>query len=1136
MKLTILLMTVALLQVNAGAFSQKVTIKGKNLTLKEVFSTIRKQTGYNFFYSYASLQKAKRVTLDVKDEALTEVLSLCFAGQPLSYSIEKETVFVTGAVAPPDRMGRVDPAAELPRLAVVEVKGTVLSDKGEPLVGVSVNVKGSNQGTFTDASGKFSIKVDKGATLVLTIIGYKEKDIEVTDQTTLNIRMNSISAALSEVTVIGYGTRTQGALTGAISTVSHEVFEDRPLNNTYDALEGAIPGVTITKGSGQPGNNGGQYTLQVRGNSSINGNAPLILIDGVPSDFSMINPADIAQITVLKDAAAAIYGARAADGVILVTTKKGKKGAPDIMYTVNFGVKTPTYLRKTMNTLHFAEFLSEGLENVGLSGFPDSVIQKIKDNAPPDLTPGAGWNYGLSSYPAFYGSVDWNKVVYKNSSQELHNLSISGGGDYDTYLLSFGYNQDNGIVNFGENNSKRYNMRLNYDLRPFKGLSIETRTTYQTNPTIEPSQLGNALTNVPRLFPYQPVYNPLGEFYGYQGYQNPAEILAENGTRKYGDARFNTNIKADYEVIPGLKVTGQAAVNVDYYTDNATYPTYTRYNWAGEVQDIRSSPNSAYYTNNKSTDNLYQVYVDYNKNFGLDHRIDVTAGTSLEQISSQGQTTWGYNFPTNNIFTLDLADRTQVAYANFTGNLASQALDSYFGRFSYSFKNRVFLDVTGRADGSSKFSPSKRWSEIFPSAALAYNISEEKFIKDLNVFDLLKLRTSWGKMGNQDIASLGLFDYIPLITIGGVYPIGSPAAGLQGAVANPASATRTWETIRNENIGIDLAALRSRLSFSFDVFNKTNEDMLVNIAVPATFGGTPPSSNQGRLVTKGFETSIGWKDHIGDFRYGIALQVSDNKNKLVSLQNTDSYVEGLNGTRQGYSTNSIFGYVYEGIIKNQQQLTAYKQLQGVPADLGIGDVMLKDVDGDGKISEYGDNTKAHPGDMVYLGNTNPRYTFSSTINVGYKQFDLQVFLQGVGKRMIQYSGNIAIPNTFFWPSLDYYYGKTWSVDRPNAQYPRYIPGSVGHDDLIGWDYHTSSLVMQNAAYLRVKVLTVGYNLPPSVARKVRMKSARVYFSGQDLFTICKGTLGGNFDPEDQYQNEGTYPFNRVYSMGLSVKF
>ena len=429
-----------------------------------------------------------------------------------------------------------------------------------------------------------------------------------------------------------------------------------------------------------------------------------------------------------------------------------------------------------------------------------------------------------------------------------------------------------------------------------------------------------------------------------------------------------------------------------------------------------------------------------------------------------------------------------------------------------------------------------RSSEIFPSAALAYNISEEKFIKDLNVFDLLKLRTSWGKMGNQDIASLGLFDYIPLITIGGVYPIGSPAAGLQGAVANPASATRTWETIRNENIGIDLAALRSRLSFSFDVFNKTNEDMLVNIAVPATFGGTPPSSNQGRLVTKGFETSIGWKDHIGDFRYGIALQVSDNKNKLVSLQNTDSYVEGLNGTRQGYSTNSIFGYVYEGIIKNQQQLTAYKQLQGVPADLGIGDVMLKDVDGDGKISEYGDNTKAHPGDMVYLGNTNPRYTFSSTINVGYKQFDLQVFLQGVGKRMIQYSGNIAIPNTFFWPSLDYYYGKTWSVDRPNAQYPRYIPGSVGHDDLIGWDYHTSSLVMQNAAYLRVKVLTVGYNLPPSVARKVRMKSARVYFSGQDLFTICKGTLGGNFDPEDQYQNEGTYPFNRVYSMGLSVKF
>lgn len=1120
MKLTTFLLLVGLLQVHAGADSQKVTLTGSNMPLKEVFSQIRKQTGYNFFYSYSVLDQAKPVSLSVRNEDLKDVLALCFDGQPLSFSIEKHTVFV------------VQKALEADTVKVIPVSGTVLNEQGIPLAGVSIAVNGTNQGTFTDADGHFAIRVPRGATLSFSFVGYKTAEATAS-QGVLRIQLSPANAAIAEVTVVGYGTRTKGALTGAVSAVNADVFENRPLNNSYDALQGALPGVTITKGSGQPGNLNQQYTLQVRGYSSIANGQPYILIDGIPGDFNLINPADIASVTVLKDASAAIYGARAADGVILITTKKGRRGSPDITYTFNYGLKQPTYLRKVMNTLHFAEFMNEGFQNVGITGFGDSVFQKIKADAAPDPV---GWNYGLSAYPGFYGSVDWNKVIYKNSSQQLHTLSLSGGNDNSDYLLSLGYNEDNGIVKFGQNHSERYNLRLNYDFRPFKGLSIETRTTYQENPTVEPSQLGNALTNIPRIFPYQPVYNPLGEFYGYQGYQNPAEILQEDGIRKYALNRFNTNFKLDYSILPGLKVTGQASINVDNYTDNATYPTYTRYDWYGNVQDIRQNPNSAYWANSKTVDKLYQGYLDYVRDLGGNNRIDVTAGASLEQINSVGQTTWGYNFPTNNIFTLNLADRTQTAYANFTGNLSDQALGSYFGRFSYSYHDKIVLDVTGRADGSSKFAPNERWTAVFPAAALAYNISQEKFIQHLKTFDLLKLRASWGKMGNQDIGSLGLYDYIPLVTLGGVYPIGSPNAGLTGATSNPASTNRTWETIVDKNIGIDLAALKSRLNFSFDYYNKINTDMLVNITVPATYGGTPPSSNQGRLVTKGFELTVGWKDHIGDFRYSVQAQLSDNTNKLVSLANSTVYGEGLNYAHQGYPINSIFGYVYQGIIRNQQQLTAYKSLQGVPTSLGLGDVMLKDVDGDGKISEYGDGTKAHPGDLVYLGNTNPRYLYSGNINVGYKQFDLSIFLQGVGKRTIQYNGNIAIPNTFFWPSLDYYYGKTWTQENPNAKYPRYIPGSVGHDDLIGWDYHTSSLVLQNDAYLRFKVITVGYNLPTTVAQRIHAKSARLYISGQDLFTISKGTLGGNFDPEDQYQNEGTYPLDKVYSIGLSVKF
>jgi len=428
-----------------------------------------------------------------------------------------------------------------------------------------------------------------------------------------------------------------------------------------------------------------------------------------------------AQGYVLKDAAASIYGARAADGVILVTTKNGRKGAAVIDYTANVGVKSPTYLRKIQNTLQYAEFQDEGLRNAGIAGFPQEVFDKIKANAAPDLN--KGWNYGITNYPGFYGYTNWNKVIYKNATQQLHNIAISGGGENTNYLVSLGYNHDNGLLRFGENASDRYNVRLNYDFRLARNLSLETRSSFENVVTKEPTMLGNALTNVTRQFPYQPVYNPEGQFYGYQGYENPAQSLAEAGTRKYSLSRFNTNVKLDYTVIDGLKLTGQVAVRFDYWNDNGITRTFTRYNYAGDIQDIRNTPNSAYYENRKTLYKLYQAYADYNKQIGMDHHINLTAGTSLEQTSYEGQRTTGYNFPSNDIFTLNLADRTDVAYANFTGLLEAQALNSYFGRASYSFRNKLILDITARADGSSKFAPSKRWSALFPSAALAYNSS-----------------------------------------------------------------------------------------------------------------------------------------------------------------------------------------------------------------------------------------------------------------------------------------------------------------------------------------------------------------------------------------------------------------------------
>lgn len=1130
MKLIFFLLTVTFLQVRAESFAQRVTVVVKDASIADLIAKLRQQTGYDFLYNNATLQNAKPISIAVKNMDLMRFLDSCFAGQPLEYKVRNKTILITAkkAVASPLPILQYTPQQQQ------QLTGTVRdSATGEALIGVSVGVEGTSTGASTDATGAFSLTLpSSSAVLLVSYIGYETKRVSISGQSSINILLTKSDTKLDEVIVVGYGTRAKGAVTGAISTVKSEVFENRPLNNSFDALQGTIPGVTITRASGQPGNQG--YTLQTRGYSSINGNVPLVMIDGIPGDLNVINPNDIAEITVLKDAAAAIYGARAADGVILVTTKRGRKGPPEVLYTLNIGLKTPTYLRKMTNTLQFAEMMNEGLRNVGQAGFAPEVFEKIKANAAPDLN--AGWNYGVTNYPGFYGYTDWNKEIYKNASQQLHNISVSGGGDNNNYLLSVGYNRDNGNLRFGENSMDRYNLRLNYDFRLFEKLNVETRTSFENQITKEPSNLGNALTNVTRQFPYQPVFNPQGQFYGYQGYENPAQTLAETGNRNINYSRFTTNVKADYQVIEGLKLTGQVSVKLDYYNDNANYRTFTRWNYAGAVQDVRQNPNSAYYTNRKSLNKLYQVYFDYNKSFAAVHAINLTGGVSLEQNNSSGQTTWGYNFLSNDIFTLNLADRTKTAYANFTGSLTNSALASYFGRLSYSFKEKIILDLTARADGSSKFAPDKRWSAVFPSVGLAYNLSRENFIEQMHIFDVLKLRASWGKMGNQEIGSLGLYDYIPLVSIGGNYPIGIPNAGLTGANSNPASTDRTWETIENRNIGLNVEVLQSRLSFTFDYFTKINDDMLVGIAVPATYGGTPPSSNQGKLITRGFESSVTWKDKINNFRYSVMLQLSDSKNKLVELKNSDSYGEGLNFVREGYSIYSYFGYEYAGIIRTQKELDDYKLLQNIPARVAIGDAMFKDLDGDGKLTAFGDKTKGLNGDMKYLGNLLPRYTFSSNINVGWKNFDLTVFLQGVGKRNIQYGGNIATPNTFFWPSLEYYYNTTWSADRPNAEFPRYLPGNMGYDDIRGYNYHTSELTMQNVAYLRFKVITLGYDLPAAIARRARMKSARIYLSGQDLFTISKGTLGNNFDPEDGFRNEGTYPFSKIYAVGLNVKF
>jgi len=1022
---------------------------------------------------------------------------------------------------------------------VFQIRGTVVdSITGSPLSGVSITVEGTSKGASTDAKGNYELNLPRGSVVLLfSYIGYQQKRVPVEGRHEVRVALGASTAALAEVVAVGYGTRIRGAVTGAISTVNNEVFESRPLVNTLDALQGTLPGITITKGSGRPGREG--FSLQVRGYSSVNGNVPLVLIDNIPGSIDNINPQDISNITVLKDAAAAIYGARAADGVILITTKKGRTGKPGLNYSVNYGKKKPSFLNRSVNTLQLAEMLNEAAVNIGHEGVAPDVFEKIKANAMPDNinSEEIAWHWIFGKQPNFYQYTDWMSALYGSSAQQNHNLSITGGGENSRYYLSAGYLHNGGTIKFGDNQFSRYNVRVNYDFKPFNRLNIETRATFDNLDQREPSQLATALTWGPRQHPFTPVYNPSGEFFAYQGVSSVPNTLVNGGNFRGVASQFMSNVKADLDIIEGLKLTAQASVSLNYYDSSTTNRTYPDNDWLNVITSLRNNPNSARYSNSKSINRNFIGYLGYTKEFDGQHKIDLMAGASHEENEVDGQGTSGYNYTTNDLFTLNLADKSQLAYTNFTGFWNDWALQSYFARFSYSFRNKAFVDITTRADGSSKFAPDKRWSAVFPSFALAYNLSDEQFIKELHVFDLLKLRASYGKTGNQDISTLGLYGYMPLISIGGPNVLGTPNVGLMGAVSGIASESRTWETIQNKNLGIDLSLLRSRLSLSFDYFIKTNENMLVQVSTPATFGGTPPSQNQGRLVTKGFESMLGWRDKIGDFEYGISFQLSDSKNKLVELKNTDNYSIGLNTARQGYSMYSWFGMDYAGIIKTQEQLNEYKKLKGVPTNISLGDVMYRDVDGDGEITYYGDKTKGLSGDMVYLGNYLPRYTFSSNISLNYKGIGFQVFLQGVGRRTTMYEGTQFQPfSSIWWDPLEYFYGKTWTPERTNAKFPRIIPGGVGYDELKNWDYRVSAMRMNNVAYMRVKVLTLGYNLPSSLVSKIRFKSARVYVSGQDLFTVSKGTRNGSYDPEDTGRSDNTYPFSKIYSIGLDVKF
>jgi TonB-linked SusC/RagA family outer membrane protein len=1006
------------------------------------------------------------------------------------------------------------------------VSGVVVDDKSEPIIGASVLEKGNpSNGTITDVNGKFTISCKQNSEIVVSFIGYVSQVVSTRGRSQLRIVLKPSSLELDEVVVVGYGTRKKATLSGAVGTFDGKELQSKPFPNVSQALQGQIPGLVVNRTGGAPGRGA---SFQVRGISSLNGGSPLILIDGAEGDLNTLNPNDIDNISVLKDASAAIYGARASDGVILITTRAGKKGAPTISFNTYYAIKKPAARRETVSLYEYAmmgrDAASDGSAQAGGFGYEyasDSDLEKILANDP---TPEKNGIWG--TYPKFFQNQDWYNQTIKNGNMQNYNIDVSGGSDRVTYLISGAYQNEDGIVKFGSDNYKRYNIRSKIDVNILRNLVLRTNVSYDA--TIRKGSVSDYFFGcLNQMRCWAPIYNPAGHFYRFQNYPQVAQMLEEGGRNNSRMTKWNGNFKLEYEIIQGLKLIGQAAIVTTQNFAKSYSRAYDQYDWDDNIyaKDLTQNGASNGYSRNNYEN--FSVIMDFNRTFGR-HNVMAMFGASQEQNTYDGFSAYRQNFTNNELFELDLGDSNKQ-FANGNGN--DWAIRSYFGRIGYIFDNRYIIDASFRYDGSSRFHPDHRWG-FFPGISAAWYISEEQFMKDLNIFDNLKLRASYGKVGNQ--SGIGLYDYFETITTptwSGYYPFGIGGSMSVGARSGGmVSLTRTWESINNFNIGLDLGVLNNRLSITADVFYKKNKNMLVAVSYPSVLGASAPYTNNGSLQVKGFELTLGWRDKIGkDFEYGVRLSLSDAKNKILSLNGVSTYGEGLNGAVEGYSTNSYFGYKADGYIQTQEERDEYIKMNGVFSSLRMGDMKYRDLDGDGKFTSYGDG-KDYKGDLTYLGNSNPRYNFGVNIDMNWKGFDFSAFVQGVGKRSMMLTGINGVP--YYYPWYDparYFYGNTWSESNTNAKYPRLS----FNNNIIQWDYKVSSHRIINAAYARLKNLQIGYTIPQYLTSKVNIKKVRVYFSGTDLFEIHH--LPKGYDPEDPKEAD-QYPFTRFYSFGFNLTF
>ncbi|WP_240312827.1 TonB-dependent receptor [Flavihumibacter solisilvae] len=1102
MKLTALFLTVFCLQVAATGMAQEtVTVSVRNTSLKKLFSIIQRQTNYRFLYHDGLVSGETRIDLEVSDMPVDQVLNRVLSNTSLSYRLVNKNLVVINRSAEMDKD--------------ITVRGKVTNEQGQPLEGVSVNIKGSKSGTVTSATGEFELEVPEGSVLVVSSIGFDSKEVTVNGNEPISLKMIPSSKGLEDVVVIGYGTSKKTTLTGSVSSVKGRELIQSPATNVSNSLVGRLPGLTAVTGSGEPGYDGS--TLRIRGMNTLNNNDVLVVVDGIAGrSLDRIDPNSIESVTVLKDASAAIYGAQAANGVILVTTKRGKLGKPEISFNVNFGYNQPTRIPKMADAATYATMLNEiAAYNGSPAKYTDEEIRKFSDGS--DL-----WKYP---------NTDWfDETLKKRSAQNAYNVTVSGGTDAMRYFVSLGAKTQEGNYYNSATKYNQYDFRSNLDGKINKYMSLAVDVAGRLEDRNYPVRgAGSIFRMVMRGKPTLPAYWPDGTPGPDIEYGDNPVVISTDATGYDKDKYYvlNTNLKLNISVpgVKGLTLTGNASFDKGFDFRKTWQTPWYLYTWDYNTYDADGNPvlvkgkrgfddaRLNEYSRDEITKTFYGL-ANYDTKIAGDHGIRLMVGSELRKGNADYFNAFRRYYASTAIDQLFAGGAAEI---NNGGSGWVNARLNYFGRVNYAFREKYLAEFVWRYDGSYIFPEQNRWG-FFPGVSLGWRVSEEPFFaNNINFIDNLKIRGSWGQTGNDRILewqymttyAYGNFissPYFPFVTNGStenqtLYETRIPNLDV------------TWEKADQANIGFDMTMLSNRLSIEADYFNYKRSNILYprNASIPASAGLTLPPENIGIVVNRGFDFNITYRNGTRDFSYSVGLNGGYAKNKIQFWDEAPGAPEYQRSTGHPMST----GLYYEaiGVFHDASELDKYPHWSGAKP----GDLIFADLDKNGVID---------PDDRKRVDkSTVPTFTGGLNLSLQYKGFDLALLFQAA-------TGAVNYINTESGEIGNYlqsFADGRWTTGNPTSDKPRAF--NRGNEY---WASNNNTYFLLKTDYVRLKNLQLGYTLPVSLTQKAGMQQMRLYISGYNLLTYSPDYK--DFDPEASAGSGQSYPLQRVLSAGATLTF